>query len=83
MFVFLFIQVTDMLSGPLEGCYSSLMHDDGKGLRGLVLTLVALKVIKSALSLFVKVYLTKKFKTNYFSSQFEIGLLSFSMLMQG
>ncbi|XP_072021525.1 helicase POLQ-like [Amphiura filiformis] len=44
-------QVTDMLSGPLEGCYSSLMHDDGKGLRGLVLTLVALKITKDRQSL--------------------------------
>ena len=41
---FIHLQITDMLSGPLEGCYSSLMHDEGKGLRGLVLTLVALKV---------------------------------------
>ncbi|XP_071487488.1 helicase POLQ-like [Diadema antillarum] len=36
--------VNELLNTPLEGCYSSLMHEEGKGMRSLVLSLISLKI---------------------------------------
>ncbi|XP_005999427.1 helicase POLQ-like [Latimeria chalumnae] len=36
--------VQDLVSRPLENCYSSLLHDCGKGLQGLLLSLIGLKI---------------------------------------
>ena len=43
MFLY-FLQISHLFSGPLESCRSSLLHENGKGLRVLLLTLVGLKV---------------------------------------
>nr|XP_054763892.1 helicase POLQ-like [Lytechinus pictus] len=43
--------VSEMLNGPIKGCYSSLMHDEGKGMRNLVLSLISLKITKTEASL--------------------------------
>ncbi|XP_077979888.1 helicase POLQ-like [Glandiceps talaboti] len=40
-------QVLDLLSSPLESCHSSLLYDDGKGIRSLVLSVIALQITKS------------------------------------
>ncbi|XP_022092719.1 helicase POLQ-like isoform X2 [Acanthaster planci] len=37
-------EIAELLSQPIEACYSSLTHDDGKGIRSLILTLIALKL---------------------------------------
>ncbi|XP_038066286.1 helicase POLQ-like [Patiria miniata] len=37
-------EITELLSRPIEACYSSLTHDDSKGIRSLILTLIALKL---------------------------------------
>ncbi|XP_030839927.1 helicase POLQ-like [Strongylocentrotus purpuratus] len=39
--------VSDMLNRPINGCYSSLMHDEGKGMRNLVLSLISLKITRT------------------------------------
>ncbi|XP_041473408.1 helicase POLQ-like [Lytechinus variegatus] len=44
-------QVSEMLNGPIKGCYSSLMHDEGKGMRNLVLSLISLKITRTEASL--------------------------------
>ena len=43
MFLYL-LQISHLFSGPLESCRSNLLHENGKGLRVLLLTLVGLKV---------------------------------------
>ncbi|XP_070579782.1 helicase POLQ-like [Ptychodera flava] len=37
-------QVLDILSSPLESCHSSLLYEDGKGIRSLVLSIIALQL---------------------------------------
>ena len=45
VFTFLYLlQISHLFSGPLEGCRNNLLHENGKGLRVLLLTLVGLKV---------------------------------------
>ncbi|KAM8939362.1 helicase POLQ-like [Pelodytes ibericus] len=36
--------VKDLVSQPLENCYSNLMHDNGKGFKSLLLSLIGLKI---------------------------------------
>ena len=43
MFLYL-LQISHLFSGPLESSRSNLLHENGKGLRVLLLTLVGLKV---------------------------------------
>ena len=38
------LQIGHLFSGPLESCHSSLLLENGKGLRALLLTLVGLQV---------------------------------------
>ncbi|XP_075059409.1 helicase POLQ-like [Mixophyes fleayi] len=40
--------VQELVSKPLENCYSNLMYDCGKGFKSLLLSLVGLKVAKTA-----------------------------------
>lgn len=40
-------QVRSLLCSPMENCYSNLLHDGGKGLLSLILSLVGLKVSTS------------------------------------
>ncbi|XP_064600085.1 helicase POLQ-like isoform X2 [Liolophura sinensis] len=44
-------KVHDLLFMGVEGCYSSLMYNEGKGLRGLILSTIGLKVTPNTLSL--------------------------------
>lgn len=37
-------QAKKLLSAPMEKCYSNLLHDGGRGLLSLVLSLIGLKV---------------------------------------
>ncbi|GCB64834.1 hypothetical protein scyTo_0014815, partial [Scyliorhinus torazame] len=39
--------VTDLVSRPLECCYSNLMHDNEKGIKDLLLSLIGLKVAQT------------------------------------
>ncbi|XP_049909775.1 helicase POLQ-like isoform X1 [Epinephelus moara] len=36
-----------LVCAPMENCYSNLMHDDGKGLLSLILSLIGLKITRS------------------------------------
>ncbi|XP_006825666.1 helicase POLQ-like [Saccoglossus kowalevskii] len=40
-------QVLELLSSPLESCHSSLLYEDGKGIRSIVLSIVALQLTKT------------------------------------
>uniref|UniRef100_A0A8C5M1F1 Helicase, POLQ like n=1 Tax=Leptobrachium leishanense TaxID=445787 RepID=A0A8C5M1F1_9ANUR len=40
--------VQELVSKPLENCYSNLMHDSGKGFRSLILSLIGLKIANTA-----------------------------------
>ncbi|CAH2301640.1 helicase POLQ-like isoform X1 [Pelobates cultripes] len=39
--------VRDLISKPMENCYSNLMHDSGKGFKSLLLSLIGLKVART------------------------------------
>ncbi|XP_078066008.1 helicase POLQ-like isoform X1 [Mustelus asterias] len=39
--------VRDLVSRPLEGCYSNLLHDNEKGIKDLLLSLIGLKVAQT------------------------------------
>lgn len=41
---FVWFQAKTLVCAPMESCYSNLMHDDGKGLLSLVLSLIGLNV---------------------------------------
>lgn len=45
-------KVGELLTAPLEVCHSSLMHDDGKGIRGLILSAVGLQMTKTTQEVF-------------------------------
>ncbi|XP_033756723.1 helicase POLQ-like isoform X2 [Pecten maximus] len=45
-------KVGQLLTAPLEVCHSSLMHDDGKGIRGLILSVVGLQMTKTTEEVF-------------------------------
>ncbi|XP_063434555.1 helicase POLQ-like isoform X3 [Mytilus trossulus] len=40
-------KVQELISGPNEMCYSSLMYDGGKGIRSLILSVIGLQVTKT------------------------------------
>lgn len=40
----LFFQAKSLVCAPMENCYSNLMHDDGKGILSLILSLIGLNV---------------------------------------
>ncbi|XP_069834288.1 helicase POLQ-like isoform X2 [Dendropsophus ebraccatus] len=40
--------VRELVSKPLESCYSNLMHDGGKGFQSLLLSLIGLKIAQTA-----------------------------------
>ncbi|XP_068089621.1 helicase POLQ-like isoform X2 [Hyperolius riggenbachi] len=42
------LMVQELVSKPLENCYSSIMHDDGKGFQSLLLSLIGLKIARTA-----------------------------------
>uniref|UniRef100_A0A8C9S5C1 Helicase, POLQ like n=1 Tax=Scleropages formosus TaxID=113540 RepID=A0A8C9S5C1_SCLFO len=39
--------VKQLVSSPMESCYSQLMHDNGKGVHSLILSLVGLKIART------------------------------------
>ncbi|XP_041042049.1 helicase POLQ-like isoform X1 [Carcharodon carcharias] len=39
--------ITDLVSRPLEGCYSNLIHDNEKGIKDLLLSLIGLKIAQT------------------------------------
>ncbi|XP_053317689.1 helicase POLQ-like [Spea bombifrons] len=41
------LMVQDLVSKPLENCYSNLMHESGKGFQSLLLSLIGLKIAKT------------------------------------
>ncbi|XP_021350705.1 helicase POLQ-like isoform X1 [Mizuhopecten yessoensis] len=45
-------KVGELLTAPMEVCHSSLMHDDGKGIRGLLLSAVGLQMTKTTREVF-------------------------------
>ncbi|XP_060082529.1 helicase POLQ-like [Ylistrum balloti] len=45
-------KVGQLLTAPLEVCRSSLMYDDGKGIRGLILSVVGLQMTKTTREVF-------------------------------
>ncbi|KAM9330528.1 helicase POLQ-like [Gastrophryne carolinensis] len=40
--------VQELVSKPMENCYSNLMHDNGKGFQSLLLSLIGLKIARTA-----------------------------------
>ncbi|XP_062599210.1 helicase POLQ-like, partial [Saccostrea cucullata] len=45
-------KVWEIISGPLENCYSSLNYEDGKGIRSLILSTIGLQVTKTTEEVF-------------------------------
>ncbi|XP_036385486.1 helicase POLQ-like [Megalops cyprinoides] len=41
------LMAKQLLSSPMERCYSNLMHDNGKGIQSLILSLIGLNITKS------------------------------------
>ncbi|KAG7476681.1 hypothetical protein MATL_G00085500 [Megalops atlanticus] len=41
------LMAKQLLSSPMEKCYSNLMHDNGKGIQSLILSLIGLNITKS------------------------------------
>lgn len=44
---FFYSQAKSLVCAPMENCFSNLMHDDGKGLLSLILSLIGLNVSPS------------------------------------
>ncbi|CAG2189013.1 HELQ [Mytilus edulis] len=45
-------KVQEMISGPNEMCYSSVMYDEGKGIRSLIRSVIGLQVTKTTTDMF-------------------------------